>query len=45
MGDQRHAEDFFGYGAGIGGIFGDFDSAAFASPTGVDLGFDDDAAA
>ena len=45
MRDQRHAENFLGDRARFGGIFGDLDASAFAASAGVDLRFDDHAAA
>ncbi len=45
MRDQRHAENFPGDDSSLRGIFGDLDAASFASSTGVDLRFDDNAAA
>jgi len=45
VGDQRHAQDFFGGGAGFVGIFDDFDASAFAASPGVNLGFDNDGSA
>ena len=45
MRDQRHAQHLFGDGARFRGILGDLDAAALAASAGVDLRFDDDAAA
>ncbi len=43
--DERHAEDLLGDDGGLGGILRDFDAATLAASAGVNLRFDDHAAA
>jgi hypothetical protein len=45
MGDQRHAQNFFGKFCRLGGIARDLDAAAFAAPAGVNLCLHDHAPA
>ncbi len=45
MRDERHAEDLLGDDGCFIGILRDFDAAALAASAGVNLRFDDDAAA